>query len=364
MRIVQMVLSLDIGGQERLVARIVRALHQRGHDVHVVTLSEGRALASELGDVPIHQVHFRGANMERFGFDPFLHARLYRLFEEIRPNVIHTHNTAPLAYAAPAARLARISKVVHTKHGNFKYSPRALPIVRFATRFVSDFVAVSDETARAAEKNERPRPKALHVIENGIPLDSFKRDAVARIAVRDELGLPHDAVVVGTVGRLVGEKDYPLLVRAMKPLLSERVRLVFVGEGKARAEIEKAIDPEVRKFVVLAGARRDVPRVLASFDVFAMSSRTEGLPLALPEAMTATLPVVATAVGGVPGIVPAQTGFLVPHGDPEALRAPIARLIEDRDLRDRMGEAARAYALGRFSEDRMIAQYLDVYAQP
>ncbi len=207
MRIIQMVLSLDIGGQERLVARIVRALYARGHDVHVVTLSEGRALASELGKVPIHQVHFRGANMERFGFDPLLHGRLYQLFKKIRPDVIHTHNTAPLAYAAPAARLAKIRKVVHTKHGNFKYSPRALSIVRFATRFVSDFVAVSDETARAAEKNERPRAKALHVIENGIPLDKFTRDHVARIAVRDELSIPHEAVVVGTVGRLVVEKD-------------------------------------------------------------------------------------------------------------------------------------------------------------
>ncbi len=80
---------------------------------------------------------------------------------------------------------------------------------------------------------------------------------------------------------------------------------------------------------VLTGARHDVPRMLSAFDVFAMSSRTEGLPLALPEAMTATLPVVATAVGGVPGIVPKETGFLVPHGDPDALRAPIARLLED-----------------------------------
>ena len=200
------------------------------------------------------------------------------------------------------------------------------------------------------------------MIENGIPLGKFAPDEAARSAVRDELGIPRDAIVVGSVGRLVEEKDYPLLVRAMAPLLGARVRLVIVGEGIVRAAIEAAITPAIRDFVTLTGARRDVARVLSAFDVYASSSRAEGLPLALAEAMASRLPIVATAVGGVPDIVPEQIGVLVPHGDPPALRTAIQRFIDDSAARVSMGEAARRYALGRFAEERMLDRYLALYA--
>jgi glycosyltransferase involved in cell wall biosynthesis len=362
MRIAQVVLSLGIGGQERLVVRLVTSLRERGHDVHVVALSRGGALRDELAGTPIHDVPFRGAEMEAFGFDPTLAGRLWRLFRSLRLDVVHTHNGPPLVYGAPAGRIAR-ARVVHTKHGNPKVSGRSRPLTQLSTRFVHHFVAVSNETAEVALKNERPRRENLAVIENGIPLDAFGPDEAARASIRDELGIPRDALVVGSVGRLVGEKDYPLLVRAMTPLLSERIRLVLVGEGKARAEIEAAIGPKERPFVVLTGARRDVPKVLCTFDVFAMSSRTEGLPLALPEAMTSQLPVVATAVGGVPSVVPQQAGFLVPHGNETELKRAIERLLEDATLRSRMGKDAREYALGRFSEARMLDEYLALYTR-
>lgn len=366
MKIAQVVLSLDIGGQERLVVRFVKALEARGHDVDVVVLTRGGALRGELGATPVHEVPFRGADMASHGFDPTLHARLLALFRKLRPDVVHTHNGAPLVYAATAARMSRRPKnlvIVHTKHGDAKFSSRALPLVRLGARAVDSFVAVSTETAEAARRNEQPRPSKLHVIENGIPLAAFGPGEEGRARVRDELGIPRDALVVGSVGRLVEEKDYPLLVRAMIPLLSERVRLVLVGEGPARAEIEAAIEESARPFVTLTGARRDVPDLLRSFDVFAMSSRTEGLPLALPEAMTSMLPVVATAVGGVPSVVPPEVGLLVRHGDADALRTSIERLLTSPETRTTMARTARTYAQDRFSEERMLEQYLQLYEQ-
>ncbi len=356
MRIAEVVLSLDIGGQERLVLRMAQAFHERGHDVHVVTLTGGGTLRAELGAIPVHDV------VRRRGFDTSLYPRLWRLFRSLRPDVVHTHNAVPLEYAAPAARLAGVPCTVHTKHGHIDYSKASLRLARGATRFVDHFVAVSADTAKTAERNERPRQKRLAVIENGIPLGKFAPDDAARTAIRDELGIPRDALVVGSVGRLVEEKDYPLLVRAMAPLLGERVRLVIVGEGMVRAEIEAAITPEIRDFVILTGARRDVSRLLCAFDVYASSSRAEGLPLALAEAMASRLPIVATAVGGVPDIVPPELGVLVPHGDPEALRAAIQRLLADPGVRSSMGEAARRYALSRFAEQRMLDRYLELYA--
>ena len=357
MRIAFVVSTLNIGGQERLVVRMAHLLRDRGHDVHVVTLSAGGMLRSELGSIPVHSV------VRRPGYDPMLHVRLFRLFRELRPDVVHTHNAAPLIYGAPAARLARVRRVLQTKHGEYRYGARELHLARAVSRWCVDhFVAVSAKTAAAAAGAERPPGSTLCVIENGIPLGDFEPDPEIRTAVRDELGLPRDAKVIGAVGRLVDEKDYPLLVRAAGPLLSENARLVFVGDGPARGRIEAAVDPRWRDFVSFTGVRHDVQRIFRAFDVFASSSATEGLPLALLEAMTTALPVVATAVGGVPDVVPPDAGILVPHGEPEALRAGIERLLSDERTRARMGDAARSYATERFGEHHMMRKYLALYA--
>lgn len=360
MRIAQVVLSLDVGGQERLLIRMAHALRERGHELHVVSLTPGGALRGDVAPIEIHDVP------RKRGFDPTLYTRLFGLFRELQPDVVHTHNTVPLSYAAPAAKLARVRRTVHTKHGHIAHSRSALHLARAATRFVDAFVAVANDTASIARRIEQPPMKRLSVIENGIPLGKFTPDGEARAAIRRELGIASDAVVVGTVGRLVEEKDYPLLVKAMAPRLSAGVRLVIVGEGTMRPAIEAAIAehvaPENRAFVTLTGQRGDVQRLLCSFDVFALSSHMEGLPLVIPEAMACGLPVVATAVGGIPGIVPKQTGELVPSRDVEALRRALGRFIDDREGRAASGKAARSYALARFAEERMIDRYLALYA--
>ena len=136
---------------------------------------------------------------------------------------------------------------------------------------------------------------------------------------------------------------------------------MIVGDGDARAEIQRSIPPGIAGHVILTGARRDVPSLLASFDLFALSSRTEGLPLAVPEAMACSLPVVATAVGGLPSVVPATCGVLVRPQDEAALAQAIGSLARDGALRLAMGEAGRAYALENFSIERMADAYERIY---
>ncbi len=153
-----------------------------------------------------------------------------------------------------------------------------------------------------------------------------------------------------------------MLVRAMAPILSSRVRLVIIGEGDARPEIEAAIAelPEPR-WVVMTGRRMDVPKLIHAFDVFALSSATEGLPLVVPEAMAAGLPIVTTNVGGLPGVVDDQvTGLVVPV-DQHRFAAALAQLEADRDRARAMGARARSVALSRFSFDRMVDAYLALY---
>jgi sugar transferase (PEP-CTERM/EpsH1 system associated) len=360
MRIGHVVFSLKIGGQERLILNLSRELEARGHEVMVICLTEGGALRREFGSIPIVDIHRRG------GFEPSLFPRLARCFLELRPNVIHTHNPGPLMYAAPAARAALVRRVVHTKHGaNAVYTRRSLAFARAAVRTLSAFVPVSEETAEVARALERVPERLLHVIPNGIPLAQFNADPDVRARVRDTLGIDREAIVIGSVGRLVVEKDYPLLVRAVAPMLGPRLRLVLVGEGPARGEIEEEVArtvPETaRTFVTLTGARHDVPALMAGFDIFALSSKTEGLPLVVPEAMASSLPVVATAVGGVPSVVPGSVGMLVPHGDSAAFRAALEALAANAEERRAKARAARAYAHARFSIETMTTAYENLY---
>jgi sugar transferase (PEP-CTERM/EpsH1 system associated) len=355
MRIVHVVQGLGIGGQERLVVQLAHALAARGCEPAIVSLSPGGALRVEAGAVPV----LDATRDDRA--DPALFARLVLLLRRLRPDVVHTHNPAPMLYAMPAAIALGVRRRIHTKHGANRYGKRGLWAARAVVRALHAVAAVSPETAEVARTKERVPARRLHVVPNGIPLASFHPDPEARARVRTELGIPSDAVVVGSVGRLAEEKDYPLLVRAMAPILGERVRLVLVGEGSARGDVERSLTPETSPFVTLTGLRHDVPALLAAFDVFALSSRTEGLPLAVPEAMATGLPVVATSVGGLPSVVPADCGMLVPPGDASALGRALDALARDPRRARARGATARRRALVRYSLDRMTDTYESLY---
>lgn len=361
--IVHVLSSFGVGGQERVALDLAIGQKARGHTVSVLSLAPepDGAMADEFRE---HGIAV-GRVVKRDGVDASLVPRLARALRDYAADVVHTHNPLPLIYGAPAARLTGAA-AIHTKHGVNPGSRGHRMLRRAAAQLTHAFVAVSDTTEQQArEQNDAPTSK-LHMIANGIRLDRYRPDPDARAATRAELGLPEDAWVVGTVGRLDEYKNQSLLVRAMAPLLSDRVRLVIVGDGPARKQVEDEIallaHPE---FVVMTGRRMDVPRIVPAFDVFALSSKTEGLPLVVPEAMAAGLPVIATAVGGLPSVIDeGVTGMLVPfeQGDAEqTLRHALKTLEQDRDLAARLGTKARETALVRYSADRMVDAYLDLY---
>jgi len=362
--IVHVLSSYGVGGQERVALDLAIGQRARGHRVGVISLApppdgamaeEFTAAGVEVGRVPKHG-----------GLDPTLVPRLARELRRRRADVVHTHNPLPLIYGAPAARLAG-AVAIHTKHGVNPGARGQRMLRRAAAQLAHAFVAVSDTTAAQARAQQDCPRSRLHTIPNGIRLDRYAPDAEARAAVRVELGLG-DAWVVGTVGRLDPYKNQALLVRAMAPLLSSRCRLVIVGDGESRPDVEAAVaalpDP---RWVVMTGRRMDVPRLVHAFDVFALSSKTEGLPLVVPEAMAAGLPIVATAVGGLPSVVDdGITGKLV-RVDETELTGALADLELHRERARAMGQQAREVALARYSHDRMVEAYLALYerfAQP
>jgi glycosyltransferase involved in cell wall biosynthesis len=356
--IVHVLSSYGVGGQERVALDLAIGQRARGHAVSVISLApapDGK-MAEEFAaaGIAVGRVEKRG------GVDPTLVPRLAGALRERRADVVHTHNPLPLIYGAPAARLVRAA-AIHTKHGMNPGGAGQRWLRRTAARFVHAFVAVSDTTAAQARAQRDVSPGKLHTIANGIRLDRYAPDAEARAAARVELGLG-DAWVVGTVGRLDSNKNQAMLVRAMAPILSSRVRLVIIGDGDARADVEAAIaalpDP---RWVVMTGRRMDVPKLIHAFDVFALSSSTEGLPLVVPEAMAAGLPIVTTGVGGLPSVVDDQITGLVVDVDEHRLGRALGALEADRDRARAMGSRARSVALARFSYDRMVDAYLGLY---
>jgi glycosyltransferase involved in cell wall biosynthesis len=358
--IVHVLSSFGVGGQERVALDLAIGQRARGHRVAVISLAPppDGAMADEFREhgIAVDRV------AKRDGLDPTLVPRLARALRSHAAQVVHTHNPLPLIYGAPAARLLG-AVAVHTKHGANPGSRGLRWLRRAAARCLHAFVAVSDTTAEQALAQHDVAPAKLHTIANGIRLDRYQPDADLRAATRAELGLG-EAWVVGTVGRLDSYKNQAMLVRAMAPLLSARVRLVIVGDGPTRADVEAEVArlPEPR-WVVLTGRRMDVPRIMPAFDVFALSSQTEGLPLVVPEAMATALPIVTTAVGGLPGVVDqGETGLVVPV-DELRMREALTELEQDRARARRLGARAREVALSRYSAERMVEAYLALYAE-
>lgn len=358
MRIAHVLSSFGMGGQERVALDLAAAQVRRGHDVAAISIAPlpHGELASRFEKAGVRVL---GAPKGQ-GFDAALVGRLARLLRREQIEIVHTHNPQPLAYGAPAGRLAR-ARVVHTKHGRNPERGRRLWLRRATGHLAHAYVAVSEATAVVARENRECVPSRLHVIPNGVDLAAFAPDPAARRALRAELGIAEDAIVIGTVGRVSVEKDHALLVRAVGPLLGERVRLVIVGDGAEMARVRGEASA-FGDLVTLTGMREDIPRLLASFDVFALSSKSEGLPLALLEAMASTLAIVSTDVGGVGEVVERGTAArLVPASDEAALRAAVREVIASPETMRALATRARARA-EHYATDRVVDAYLALYA--
>jgi glycosyltransferase involved in cell wall biosynthesis len=290
---------------------------------------------------------------------------LESLFRERDFGVVHTHCAKAGAVGRMAAHWAGMPRIVHTFHGfpfhGFQSAMRSrayVSIERRLGRITDVAVCVGGAVAAEAVRREIIAPERVRTI--GVCVDGPGRLRASRNAglpearrrAREELGLPAEATVVGTVGRLTYQKAPEDFLTAMAELGRPDVVGVWIGGGELAERVARqaARLPSGAR-VVLAGERADVLDVLPAFDVFAMSSRYEGLPTVIVEAMICGVPVVATAVNAVPDVVvPGVTGMLVPPGRPAQLAAAIARLLDSPEAAARMAATARARLSGQHDE--------------
>jgi glycosyltransferase involved in cell wall biosynthesis len=249
-------------------------------------------------------------------------------------------------------------KTVATRRVDF---PLRGPFSRWKYASCRRVIAVSRAIASVMEADGFPADRVSLVYE-GVP-DRKPEDGGA--AILRSLGVPDGAPVVGNVAALTGHKDHATLLDAAQVVLRRRPDACFViaGDGPLRRELEaRAREQGLSGRVLFAGFRTDVDRLLPAFSVFCLSSHLEGLGTSLLDAMAFGLPVVATAAGGIPEAVEhGVTGLVVPVRRPDALARALLEVLEDGDLRRRLGAAGRARFLERFTADRMVEETLRVY---
>jgi sugar transferase (PEP-CTERM/EpsH1 system associated) len=369
--IVHVVYRFAVGGLENGVVNLVNRLPAASWRHVIVSLSEveqsftKRVVRQDVEYIALH----------KGGGHAFpLYPKLFMLFRQLRPAIVHTRNLAALE-ASVAAWAARVPARLHGEHGrdmsdldgsNLRYR-----LVRRAfSPFVTRYVALSPDLERYLHDRVGIRARRIVQIYNGVDTLRFHPADDGRASIE---GCPFQDPalwLVGTVGRMEPVKDQTNLARAfvtalrLRPQARGRMRLVLVGEGTLRAEAEEILQRGgARELAWLAGERTDIPAILRGLDCFVLPSRAEGVSNTVLEAMASGLPVIATRVGANAELVESGiTGCLVPAADSPALAHEMLGYFGDPARGLQQGRAGRQRAERRFSLERMVERYDELYA--
>jgi sugar transferase (PEP-CTERM/EpsH1 system associated) len=364
-RVVHVLHSFSLGGLENVVVQLINRLPADRFEHVVVALTSISDFRQRVTRDDVRYV----ALDKQPGHAVPLYPHIYRLLRDLRPDVLHTCNFAALE-VVPLGWLARVPLRMHAEHGWDVDDPRGENrkhqwVRRFYRPFVSHYVAVSKDIDRYLGRAIGVPAARRSLVANGVDTDRFAPDALGPTTITDWPFDRDQHFVVGTVGRMQTVKNQPLLVRAFVRLLDQhpearaRLRLVVVGEGPLRAEVERIlVAAGASDLAWLPGARNDVPALMQRMNCFVLPSQTEGTSCTIQDAMSCGLSGVATAVGGTPDLIDHErTGLLVPPDDEAALSAAIWRCTLEPALCAGMGAAARAHALRCFGLQAMVAQY-------
>jgi glycosyltransferase involved in cell wall biosynthesis len=362
-RVLFVTTSTTVGGAEKTVYTLATLLDPaKFRVVGVVSLKPFGAFAHKLGAAgfPTFSLGLEGApGLAQYN-------GLRQIIDETRPDVVH-------AVMYQAIQLCRVVKGRVPVPFKLLSSPRVNYRSRsFATLAVDRFLKGKDDLLVSESEASKkflttwlgyPAPK-VKVIYNGVDVAGWPASRLERQQKRLELRLASDELLFGAAGRLDEQKGHRYLIEAMHRLKGQPVRLVILGNGPARGELEGLIRKwRLEKQVWLLGERDDMPTWLSSLDAFVLPSLWEGLPNALLEAMALGLPVVASNVDGVGEVVKHdQNGLLCRAKDPAALSHQMLRLINDASLRAKLGAAAKQTVLERFGLIEMMTRYQETYA--
>lgn len=367
--VVHVVHRFAVGGLENGIVNLINRMSARRWRHAVVAMTEvdeafaRRIQRDDVQRISLHKPPGQGVWMYR---------RLWQLFRELRPAVVHTRNLGTVEFQVPAWA-AGVPARVHGEHGRDAddvagTNRRHIALRRVYRPFVQHYIALGGELAGYLRDKVGVASPRLTPICNGVDHLRF-RPAPARLPIAGSPFQDPALWLVGTVGRMQAVKAQTHLAQAFvialqrAPQLRARLRLVLVGDGPLRAECEAVLrGAGMADLAWLAGERADVPDVMRGLDCFALPSLVEGISNTILEAMASGLPVLATDVGANRELIDVgRTGLVVPAGSPEALAQGLVDLASDPGRAAAMGAAGRAAVEARFSLDAMVAAYENVY---
>ena len=368
--IVHVVYSFSVGGLENVIVQLINRLPADRFEHAVLSLTTISDFKNRITQPGVRFIELHKPP----GHAVALYPKIYRLLREIKPDVVHSCNLAALEMA-PLSWLARVPLRIHAEHGWDAHdpqgkNPRYQRLRRAYKPFVSHYVAVSKDLDDYLEQAIGVPQSRRSLIANGVDTQVFSPAQAVPATVPGCPFVPGEHWLLGTVGRLQTVKNQPLLARAFVRLLQDhpeaaaRMRLVVVGEGPLRAEIETLLaDANVSHLAWLAGARDDVADVLRVLNCFVLPSQAEGTSCTLQEAMACGLPVVATAVGGTPDLLDhGESGVLVASDDEAAMATAIWGMYTDPANTLRLAQTARDRALQGFGLDAMVHSYETLFS--
>lgn len=343
------------GGQERRVMSEMMGMRSRGHKVFLATRPQCRiGEEARRAGIPVSELAFRGS------FDPASILKLIRLIRAEKIQIVNTHSGKDTWSGGLAAKLSgRI--FVRTRHLNY---PSKRNLAHFIHYLPDQIITCGEVMRRTLIETYGFPPQQLTSIPTGIDFESF-RAGRSREKTRLELGIPTTSTVVLMAGIIRGVKRHELALRGLASLMHGGVdiHLLIAGDGPMKTDMEElASSLSIDDRTHFLGFRDDLPDLMLAADMLLLTSRSEGVPQVISQAMGSGLAVIATEVGGVPELISnEETGLLVPAESPEAVTRAIRHLLDHPELVQTIESRARDYALSRLSLDAMLDRTESLY---
>jgi glycosyltransferase involved in cell wall biosynthesis len=363
-KIMHVVLSMHVGGAERLIYDMVKYPIFAERPPIVCCLDAVGDLGEKLRQEG-YQVYCKG---RRPGLDLKMVWWLRQIIIREQVDVVHAHQYSPLFYAVPSALLAGKKKVIYTEHGRFHPERKSWKRTLFnplLAQGIDHLVSISEATAQAMATYDNFPLHRIKIIHNGINYAGMQ-SKFDRQAKRKELGLSPKCRIIGTAARLNSIKNIAMMLRGLKLILEKipDICLVIAGAGEEEQKLKMlARQIEVEEHVKFIGLRFDLPEIYPLFDVFLLTSFSEGISITLLESMSCGLPSVVTEVGGNREVlVEGLTGFFVGIDDDQLLAQRVCELLQNTKLAARFGEAAQRRIDKEFSLQGMMEKYRQLYS--
>lgn len=352
--------GLDYGGAETQLVRLVRYLAKHGWVVRVVSMLRPRAFILELQEVGVEVVSLE---MQRGRARPQDFVRALNILRDWQPPILTCFQYHANLLGRSVGKFLGIPVVISSvRNENFGGELRKWSL-RLTDRWSTLTVVNSQRVARSLVQQRVVSEERVRVIPNGVDLQQYRVATGVRNRMRQTLGIQERDFLWLAIGRQEPQKDYPNLLDAFGRIVSPETHLLIVGKRTMQEELAALVEQkELQEQVTFLGLRRDIPALLAAADALVLASAWEGLPNVVMEALAAAVPVVATAVGGVPElVVEGESGYLVPPRNPQALASAMVRLMgHSNEERVRMGEAGRGHILSGFEISVVMVVWEDM----